>query len=159
MQFKKMPPKGARLNPQSKAIVAHLQANGRQTFDQLHVLFREPSYHRSNGPNGHVPNPDWLRARLTSLRQGGHLSREVHEGAMYYVAGYQAGELIEAMPRQAQPADGCVTPPRRIYVMGGDTYVPPKPAPCRDGAMDFANCPSIEAGRARPFIPGKVNHG
>lgn len=158
MQFKKMPPKGARLNPQSKAIVAHLQAHGRQTFDQLHVLFREPSYHRSNGPNGFVPNPHWLRARLTNLRQGGHVSREVHEGVMYYVAGYQAGEQ-EPTSRQALAAGGCITPPRRVYVMQGGPYQPPPPAPCRDGAMDFAKCPSIEAGRRLPFTPGKAIYG
>lgn len=158
MQFKKMPLKGTRLSPQSRALVTHLQTNGRQTFDQLHALFREPSYHRSNGPNGHTPDPNWLRARLKYMRDAGHVSRLVDEGVLYYVAGYQPGDREAEAPAPAAE-EACITPPRRIYVMTGGTYVPPRPTATRAGAMDFADCPSIDAGRARPFIPGKVIHG
>lgn len=152
----------ARLSPQSRAIVEYLQAKGKQTFEQLHLLFKEPSAHRSNGDRGHIPNPQWLRTRLYYMREAGHVKRVLDQGGWYFEAGYPAGAVAEPRQRAAAaalPQAENITPPRRTYVMGGDTYTPPRPAPCREGSMDFADCPSIEAGRARPFIPGKVIHG
>jgi hypothetical protein len=152
----------ARLSPQSRAIVEYLQANGKQTFDQLHMLFKEPSHHRNNGDRGHIPNPDWLRTRLYYMREAGHVKRVLDQGGWFFEAGYPAGAAPEPRQRDketALPQAGNVTPPRRIYVMGGETYKPPRPTATRQGSMDFADCPSVEAGRARPFIPGKVIHG
>ncbi|HQR98355.1 MULTISPECIES: hypothetical protein [unclassified Polaromonas] len=158
MQFKKSAPKGARLSPQSQAILAHLKEHGRRTFEQLHEVFKESARFRSNGPAGHTPNPEWLRSRLGYMRDAGIVWRECDEGTVYYKAG-QPSQSIDQEPAPPAAEQACVTPPRRTYVMQGDPYQPPPPTPCRDGAMDFANCPSIEAGRARPFIPGKVIHG
>ena len=159
MQLKKIPTKGSKLSPQSKAIITHLQQHGRCTFDQLHQLFKEPAYFRSNHENPHKPNPDWLRARLVYMRVAGHVSRELHDGAMYYVPGDQQRDQVARQPLQAPSDSGVVTPPRRAYIMGSTAYRQQPSAPYRAGSMDFANCPSIESGQAKPFVPGKFNHG
>jgi hypothetical protein len=152
--------KGSTLRPASKAIVAYLQANGRQSFEQLEELFKEPSQYRSEGPTGHKPNPMWLRTRLNLLRDADHVTKTLEQGTWYFEAAYPTG--TEQTPRARLPLD-CqsldVVPPRRIYVMGGGNYVPPAPSPRRDGSMDFAECPSVEAGSTRPFVPGKAIYG
>lgn len=153
--------RGATLRPASKAIVAYLQANGRQSFEQLGAVFKEPSAYRTDGPNGHEPDPQWLRARLNALRDADHVLKTLDGGTWYFAAAYPSG--TEQTPRTRRPLD-CqsidnVVPPRRIYVMGGDSYVPPAPSPRRDGSMDFAECPSVEAGSTRPFVPGKAIYG
>lgn len=152
--------RGATLRPASKAIMAYLQANGRQTFEQLAEVFREPSLYRSEGPTGHKPDPQWLRSRLNLLRDADHVLKKLEQGTWYFEAAYAPG-AVQA-PRARLPIDCLsldVVPPRRIYVMGGDAYVPPAPSPRRDGSMDFANCPSVEAGSTRPFVPGKAIYG
>lgn len=105
--------------------------------------------------------------RLVYLRRAGWLAnvgsnyRGIWSLTEKAVALLERGGCPEPAPNVPVDDDepDLVVPPRRTYVMQGDPYQPPPPMPCRDGAMDFANCPSIEAGRARPFIPGKVNHG
>lgn len=154
--------KTSTLSPQSRAIVEHMQALGRQTFEQLHGKFREPSYHRSDGPNGHQPNPAWLRNRLNYMLEAGHVTKKLDQGVWYYDAAYPTG--TPAGPRRSPQREkteplGDVVPPRRIYVMGSDTYTPPKAAAPRAGSMDFAECPSLDAGRRLPFTPGKAIYG
>lgn len=160
MEFKKAP-KVSDLSPQSRAIVVHLQQHGRSTFDQLHELFKEPAYFRSNHQNPHKPDPQWLRRRLGYMREAGHISRELHEGTMYYIAGRQVGDPVPTRQARARAPSECgvITPPRRVEVMNSPTYCPTPSTSYRDGAMDFTNCPSVEAGQARPFTPGRFHHG
>lgn len=152
----------ASLHPTNRAIVVYLQQHGGQNFEQLHQVFKEPSAYRTDGPDGHKPNPRWLKSRLEQLRTQKHVTWHLKDGAWRYEAAYPAGTPAE--PRKGRtprpvviPANA--VPPRRIYVMGGGNYEPPAPSPRRDGSMDFASCPSVEAGCARPFLPGKAIYG
>lgn len=156
MEFPKPRPKASNLGDTSKAIVAHLRTHGRCTFEQLDMLFKEPSRFRANHQNAHIPRPEWLRGRLSDLRKAGHVSRELHEGTPYFVVSDQVRDTAQGEKTTAVN----VTPPRRVYVMGGETYSPAKAAPYRAGAMDFASHPSLRMGRTVPFDAAKeASHG
>lgn len=97
--------------------------------------------------------------RLAYLKLSGWL---INDGSTFkgiWRVTEQAVALIKRGPCQVpdKPADndyedapGAIVPPRRIDVMNGPLYRPAAMS-YRDGALDFAACPSITAGRAVPF--------
>lgn len=149
--------KGSLRNPDNKRIVSYLEQHGAQTFDQLSAVFKEPTRFRINSKLDLHPRPEWLRGKLVHLRSQGSISRVILGNVVLYQAGSEARAQRDC---PAAPPQYDVTPPRRVYVMGTPDYSPPKATPYRAGALDFAACPSVHAGRTVPFKTDlEADHG
>lgn len=140
-------PKGGLLSLTKRAIIAHVKSAGRCSFVQLCEAFKEPcKFNPIAEPVDSRVKADtdahWLRAQLNALRHQGHLVRVVIDNFTWY----EVGSEIEAACEATAP-DYSLVPPRQVHVMGTPVYSPPKAAPCRAGALDFASRPSLHAGQ------------
>jgi hypothetical protein len=128
----------------AKAILAYIRANQPVTQARLNEHFRPQA--AAVGMSA----PSWLHVRLTNMRNADFISH----GPAGWVAVQRTASCDEVnqKPRKrkaTEVAETSIAQPRRISMFGE----PYRPAPqvLREGALDYADAPSLINGQTRAY--------
>lgn len=129
------------LKPETRALLAFIrQHQPVRTYDAF-SLFEGAGEHFREFSN-----------RVTKLGARGFLVNSGKTAKGLWSVTSKASLLLDA---QAAPSPwfqpGALVPPRQVNVMHTPVYRPAPSTHYRDGAFDFAACPSLTAGRPTPF--------
>lgn len=129
--------KGELTSPITQAIVRHLWDHGPSNIWSIdQVLLKVDGYSDNSAMAG-------LQRRLRKLQTQGHIHRVRRGDTVLYVAGPNPHAKAET------PKVDLVEPARR-NVMAGAPYTATWNV-ARQGALDYAKCPSLHMGKRRDF--------